>query len=62
MRSSPLRSIGVNTGSNGLLYGLVAALAAVAVVVGIAGFDLTRPAPHSLFQKSHYPPETSKPA
>ena len=35
--------------------GLLAALAAIALIVGIAGFDLTRPAHQSLSEKQHNP-------
>ena len=42
----------INTGSSALVYGLLAALAAVALVVGIAGFDLTRPVHNPLSTKT----------
>jgi hypothetical protein len=48
-----MRSIGINTGSNALLCGLIAALAVVALLVGIAEFNLTRPADYSLSSKPH---------
>ena len=51
MRSSPHGFISINTGSNGLSCGLIAALAAVAVVIGIARFDLMRPVDHPLSPK-----------
>jgi hypothetical protein len=53
MRILPRFFISVNTGSNALSCGLIAALAAVAVVIGIARFDLTRPVDHPLFPKLH---------
>ena len=53
VRSSPFGSIHINTGSSALFYGLLAALATVALVIGIAGFDLTRPADYPLSPKLH---------
>jgi Flp pilus assembly pilin Flp len=53
MRSLPRGFISINTGSNALSCGLIAALAAVAVVIGIARFDLTRPVDHPLSPKLH---------
>ena len=53
MRSLPRRFISVNTGSNALSCGLIAAIAAVAVVVGIARYDLMRPVDHPLLPKLH---------
>jgi hypothetical protein len=53
MRILPRFFISLNTGSNALSCGLIAALAAVAVVIGIARFDLTRPVDHPLFPKLH---------
>ena len=43
----------INTGSSGLSCGLIAALAAVAMVIGIARFDLTRPVDHQASPKLH---------
>jgi len=53
MRSPPHGFISINTGSNALSCGLIAALAAVAVVIGIARFDLMRPVDHPLYPKLH---------
>ncbi len=54
MRSLPRRRFfSLNTGSNALSCGLIAAVAAVAVVVSIARYDLTRPVDHPLFPKLH---------
>jgi Flp pilus assembly pilin Flp len=57
MRLLGHRFISLNTGSNALECGLIVALAAVAVVVGIARFDLMRPVDHPLFPKSHAQPD-----
>jgi len=43
----------INTGSNALFYGLLAAIGAFALVIGIAEFDLMRPVHHSLSAKLH---------
>ena len=48
-------SFSINTGSSALSCGLVAALAAVAFVIGITRFDLTRPADHASAPKLHTP-------
>ena len=48
---SPFGSIHINTGSSALFYGLLAAVGAVALVIGIAGFDPMRPVHHSISQK-----------
>lgn len=53
MRSLRHGFICVNTGSNALSCGLIAALAAVAMVIGIARFDLTRPVDHPAPTKLH---------
>ncbi|HKF73014.1 MAG TPA: hypothetical protein VKB68_14780 [Stellaceae bacterium] len=53
MRPLPRHFIPVNTGSNALSCGLIAAITAVAVVVGIARYDLTRPVDHPLLLKAH---------
>jgi hypothetical protein len=53
MRLLPHDFISINTGSNALSCGLIAALAAVAMVVGIARVDLTRPVDHLLPSKMH---------
>ncbi len=54
MHSLPRRRfISLNTGSNALSCGLIVAIAAVAVVVGVARYDLTRPLDHPLFLKLH---------
>jgi len=53
MRPLPHHFISVNTGSSALSCGLIAAIAAVAVFIGIARYDMTRPVDHSLFPKSH---------
>jgi hypothetical protein len=53
MRPTPRPFISVNTGSSALSCGLIAAFAAVAVVVGIARYDLTRPVDHPLLPKLH---------
>ena len=53
MRSLRHGFISVNTGSNALSCGLIAALAAVAMVIGIARFDLTRPVDHPASMKLH---------
>jgi Flp pilus assembly pilin Flp len=53
MRSLAHRLISANTGSNALECGLIVALVAVSVVVGIAKFDLTRPVDHALSPKVH---------
>ena len=51
---SPLRRrFFVNTGSNALSCGLLVAIAAVAVVIGLARYDLTRPVDHSMLLKFH---------
>ena len=42
----------INTGSNALFYGLLAAFGAVALVIGIAEFNLMRPV-HLLSPKLH---------
>jgi len=46
-------SIHINTGSNALFYGLLAAFGAVALVIGIAEFDLMGPVHHPLSPKLH---------
>jgi len=43
----------VNTGSSALSCGLIIAIAAVAVVVGMARYDLTRPVGHPFAPKLH---------
>ena len=43
----------INSGSNALFYGLLAAFGAVALVIGIAEFNLMRPALHPLSPKLH---------
>ena len=43
----------INTGSNALFYGLLAAFGAVALVIGIAEFNLMRPVHHPLSPKLH---------
>jgi hypothetical protein len=54
MRSLPRRRLlSLNTGSNALSCGLIAAIAAVAVIVSISRYDLTRPVDHPLFPKLH---------
>ncbi len=54
MRSLPRRRfISVNTGSNALSCGLITAVAAVAVIVGIARYDLMHPVNHPLLPKLH---------
>ena len=53
MSPLPRRFISVNTGSNALSCGLLVAIAAVAVIIGIARYDLTRPVDHSMFLKLH---------
>lgn len=53
MRSLSRCFIRVNTGSNALSCGLIAAIAAVAVFIGISRYDMTRPIDHSLLPKSH---------
>lgn len=53
MRLLPRPFISINTGSNGLSSGLIAALAAVAMVIGIARYDLTRPVDHPMSPKLH---------
>ena len=53
MRPLPHGFIAINTGSNALSCGLIAALAAVAVVIGIARFDLTRPVDLPVSPKLH---------
>jgi len=53
MSPLPRRFISVNTGSNALSCGLIVAIAAVAVIVGIARYDLMRPVDHSMFLKLH---------
>lgn len=50
---SPRRFISIDTGSNALSCGLIVALAAVALVVAIARYDLTRPMDQALFPKLH---------
>jgi len=50
---SPFGSMHINTGSSALFYGLLAALGAVALVIGIAGFDVMRPVHHPLSAKLH---------
>lgn len=47
------RVISLKTGSNGLECGLIVALAAVTVVIGIARFDPMRPVDHPLLPKVH---------
>jgi hypothetical protein len=49
----PHRFISVNTGSNALSCGLLVAIAAVAVVIGLARYDLMRPVDHPMFLKLH---------
>jgi len=53
MRLLPRPCISIDTGSNAFSCGLIAALAAVAVVIGIARFDLTRPVDHPSSPKLH---------
>ncbi len=53
MSSLPRRFISVNTGSNALSCGLLVAIAAVAVVIGLARYDLMRPVEHPMFLKLH---------
>jgi hypothetical protein len=53
MSALPRRFISVNTGSSALSCGLLMAIAAVAVVVGIARYDLTRPVDHPMLLKWH---------
>lgn len=54
MQSLPRRRfISLNTGSSALSCGLIVAIAAVAVIVGIARYDLTRPVDHLLLPKQH---------
>jgi Flp pilus assembly pilin Flp len=53
MSTLPRRFISVNTGSSALSCGLIVAIAAVAIVVGIARYDLTRPLDHPMFLKLH---------
>ena len=53
MRSLPRRRLFLNTGSNALSCGLIAAIAAVAVVVGIARYDFMRPVGHPESVKLH---------
>ena len=53
MSPLPRRFISVNTGSNALSCGLIVAIAAVAVVVGMARYDLMRPVDHPMFLKLH---------
>jgi len=45
--------ISLTKGSNALECGLIVALAAVALVVGVARFDLMRPVDHPLTPKVH---------
>ena len=53
MRPLPRRFISINTGSSALSCGLIAALAAVALVLGAARYDLTRPVDPTLLPKLH---------
>ena len=53
MRPSHRHFLSVNTGSNALSCGLIVAIAVVAVVIGIARYDLMRPADPSIFLKGH---------
>ena len=53
MHPMPRRFISINTGSNALSCGLLAAIAAVSIVIGLARYDLTRPVDHSTFPKFH---------
>jgi len=53
MSPLPRRFISVNTGSNALSCGLLVAIAAVAVVIGLARYDLMRPVDHPMFFKLH---------
>jgi len=53
MRLLPRAFISIDTGSNGLSGGLIAALAAVAIVIGIAKYDLMRPVDHLSSPKLH---------
>jgi hypothetical protein len=53
MRSWPIGAIRVNTGSRALLHGAVAALLAVALVVKMAGVDVTLPVHSPLWAKPH---------
>jgi hypothetical protein len=53
VRPLPRRFISVNTGSNALSCGLIVAIAAVSIVIGVARYDLTRPVDHSMFPKLH---------
>jgi len=53
MRSQRRPFFTINTGSSALSCGLVAALAAVAMVIGITRYDLTRPADYPLSPKLH---------
>ena len=53
MRPLPRHFLSVNTGSNALSCGLIVAFAAIAVVISIARYDLTRPADPSMFLKWH---------
>jgi Flp pilus assembly pilin Flp len=57
MRPLPRRFISVNTGSNALSCGLIVAIAAVSIVIGIAHYDLTRPVDPSIFLKLHSQPD-----
>ena len=53
MRPMPRRFFSINTGSNALSCGLLAAIAAVSIVIGLARYDLTRPVDHSMLPKFH---------
>lgn len=53
MRPMPHRFISINTGSSALSCGLIAAIAAVSIVVGLARYDLTRPVDQPMFPKFH---------
>jgi hypothetical protein len=53
MSPLPRRFISLNTGSNALSCGLVVAIAAVAVVIGLARYDLMRPIGQPMFLKLH---------
>lgn len=53
MRPMPRRFISINTGSNALSCGLLVAIAAVSIVIGLARYDLTRPVDQPMFPKFH---------
>lgn len=53
MSPLPRPFISVNTGSNALSCGLIIAIAAVAVVVGMSRYDLMRPIDHPMLLKLH---------